>query len=72
MTDLSPAAQAVMDAYLTGYGWLDGPMQKDYQCVAAVLRAAADEVAPAGWTPYQHVRHELLSIAAELEGADAG
>jgi hypothetical protein len=59
MTELSPA-QAVLDAYMTGYGWLDGPMQKDYQCVAAVLRAAA--LIP------NIDRLRLLAIADELEG----
>jgi hypothetical protein len=46
MTDLSPAANAVLNAYMDNCGWLDGPMQRDYQCVAAVLRAAADQVVP--------------------------
>jgi hypothetical protein len=46
MTDLSPAANAVLDAYMDNCGWLDGPLQRDYQCVAAVLRAAADQVVP--------------------------
>jgi hypothetical protein len=68
MTDLSPAAQAVLDAVR---------YEVKAECyspwiAAAALRAAADQVAPAGWTPYQHVRHELLAIADELEGADAG
>jgi hypothetical protein len=43
---LSPAAQAILDAYMKGYGWLDGPCDKDGLGVAAVLRAAADQVAP--------------------------
>ena len=46
MTDLSPAANAVLNAYMDNCGWLDGPMQRDYQCVAAVLQAAADQVVP--------------------------
>lgn len=41
MTDLSPAAEAVLDAYMNNCGWLDGPLEKDYRCAAAVLRAAA-------------------------------
>jgi len=49
MSDLSPAAEAVLNAYMDNCGWLDGPLQRDYQCVAAVLRAAADQVAP--WQP---------------------
>ena len=39
MTDLSPAANAVLDAYMANCGWLDGPLEKDYRCAAAVLRA---------------------------------
>jgi hypothetical protein len=46
MTDLSPAANAVLDAYMANCGWLDGPLQEDYQCVAAVLRAAVNQVVP--------------------------
>jgi hypothetical protein len=78
MTDLSPAAQAVLDAYINSCGWLDGPLKKDYQCVAAVLRAAADQVVPEMTTPWNStltpklsavdVRAELLAIADELEG----
>lgn len=49
MTDLSLAAQAVLDAYMNNCGWLDGPLEKDYRCAAAVLRAAADQVVP--WRP---------------------
>jgi len=44
---LSPAADAVLDAYMANCGWLDGPLEKDYRCAAAVLRAAADQVVPA-------------------------
>jgi len=46
MSELSTAANAILDAYMDNCGWLDGPMQRDYQCVAAVLRAAADQVVP--------------------------
>ena len=78
MTDhiLSPAAQAVLDAYINGYGWLDGPMQKDYQCVAAVLRAAADqcysqEIREANYTTRRWIcLDDILAIAAELKGAN--
>jgi hypothetical protein len=77
MTDLSPAAQAVLDAF--NAEWPDG--------LAAALRAAADQVVPNGpkpsansdyhlnnWTKSmdqyyqrQQTREELLAIAAELE-----
>lgn len=68
MTDLSPAAQAVLDA------WSDSPVP---MCAAAVLRAAANQVAPSdameprNYLPMaiecQRIRAELLAIAAELE-----
>jgi hypothetical protein len=79
MSELSPAATAVLNAYMDNCGWLDGPLQKDYQCAAAVLRAAADEVVPLGyddvWTDgkmlqyekHDPIRERLLAIATELE-----
>jgi len=53
-SSLSPAAQAVEDAYFNadGFGHRNG--------LAAALRAVADQVG---------IRQELLAIAAELEGA---
>jgi hypothetical protein len=75
---LSPAADAVLDAYMNNCGWLDGPLEKDYRCAAAVLRAAADQVCPSdaieprNYLPMaienDRIRRELLAIAAELEG----
>ena len=81
MTDtLSSAAQVILDAYMKGYGWLDGPCKKDGLGVAAVLRATADQVAPSdaieprNYLPAaiecQRIRAELLGIAAELENAN--
>ena len=77
MTNPSPAADAVLDAYMNNCGWLDGPFEKDYRCAAAVLRAAADQVAPSdameprNYLPMalecQRIRAELLAIASELE-----
>jgi hypothetical protein len=72
MTDqpLSPAADAVLDAYMNNCGWLDGPLEKDYRCAAAVLRAAADQVVPAnGSRKNNEIRAELLAIAAELDNS---
>lgn len=66
---LSPAALAVLDAYMTGYGWLDGPTKKDCRGVAAALRAAADHLAyiPAdSWTRVVE-ENDFLTIADELE-----
>ena len=76
MTDLSPAAQAVMDACT------DAPIQINWAtklAAAAALRAAADQVVPEEplyggdqrWMyerdTRQASRKKLLAIAAELE-----
>jgi hypothetical protein len=65
MAELSPQAQAVLDAYMANCGWLDGPLQKDYQCVAAALRAVVQELKYFGVT-----EKNILAIAAELETID--
>jgi hypothetical protein len=78
---LSPAAQAIENAYFNadGFGYRNA--------LAAALRAAADQVAPqnyqagidihsdddGGWvngaeTRNEEIRAQLLAIAAELEG----
>ena len=44
MTDLSPAAQAVLDAFIAN--WQDEPVAQDRQCLAAALRAVAEQVVP--------------------------
>ena len=79
MSELSPAATAVLNAYMDNCGWLDGPFEKDYRCAAAVLRAAADQVVPeetwlgteepcyAYYCQRSITRRQLLTIAAELE-----
>jgi len=73
MTNLSPAAQAVLDAFRTSH--------TGQGCLAAALRAAADQVVPDKCPPIEdfnefdqgyaaaHITHraELLAIAAELE-----
>jgi len=76
MTDLSPAAQAVLDAAngANSYG-PDDCLNESRWIAAAALRAAADQVVPEfahddddiyGET-IQDVRHKLLAIAAKLE-----
>lgn len=71
MTDLSPAAQAILDAYQFA------PIE-DHLTAAAVLRAVAQQLqlekplgqtdADAGVFAAHHAIHQhLLSIAAELE-----
>jgi hypothetical protein len=82
MTDLSPAAQAVLDAAMQ---YEINPECYSRQIAAAALRAAADEVAPEPpeseqkdpdmlkgiWSERRTIREELLAIADELEGFDA-
>lgn len=77
MTNLSPAAQAVLDAT----GTTGTPLELAARGIAAAaLRAAADQVVPlrrkplyadsseeSAWSAQQDTREELLAIAAELE-----
>jgi len=69
MTDLSPAAQAVLNAYRTLYAETlrPGPFVDNWQevCAAAALRAAAK---PFHWTWNAEMCHKhLVAIADELE-----
>lgn len=72
MTDLSPAAQAVWDAWEKTPVSLD-IVQTDRDALAAALRAAADQVVPfndemSTWARLlRDVRSEFLSIANELD-----
>lgn len=60
MSELSPAAQAVLDAYFTEADRLDREVS-DNEMLAAALRAAA-------LYSYCHVDHRILAtIADELE-----
>jgi hypothetical protein len=74
---LSPAAQAVLDAVAAQMegGWISPDfLPYERKKLAAALRAAADQVVPkdvdpsGDWTDKDEVRHQLLAIAAELEG----
>jgi hypothetical protein len=78
MTELTPAADAVLNAYMANCGWLDGLLEKEYRCAAAILRAAADQVqmdrplgdndADAGVFAAHHaIRAQFLAIAEELD-----
>jgi hypothetical protein len=81
MTDLSPAAQAVLDAAFTLADNLDRDVTET-EMIAAALRAAANQVAPLPplpnsgdpemlkgiWDERRTIRAKLLAIAAELEG----
>lgn len=62
---LSPAAQAVWDAYITCPAELDLE-QSDRNAVAAAFRAAAADMEAQRWEPKCWVY--LQAIAAELEG----
>lgn len=76
MADLSPVAQAVLDAYIA-------EDRAGRLAVAAALRAAADQVVPeaavavgdehdeARLDQWLRIRWRLLAIAAELEGINA-
>jgi hypothetical protein len=79
MADLSPAAQAVLDAVLNEASPLSEQRQQRMDAAAA-LRAAADQVVPYEKAPNlmrghdlerlaqrQHTRRQLFAIAAELE-----
>ena len=71
MTELSPAAQAVLDAVEDD---CIHPVDR-HRIAAAALRAVADQVVPEFWhedndiygETMQDVRQNLLAIAAELE-----
>ena len=77
MTNLSPAAQAVLDAATTPTG--DFCLENVNEIAAAVLEAAADQVVPEEplyggdqrWMferdTRQECRKKFLAIAAELE-----
>ncbi len=84
MTELSPQAQAVLDAATTPTG--DFCLENVNEIAAAALQAAADQVVPeeesceGGFSDsLEHqcraserrlARAELLAIAAELEGGN--
>jgi len=77
MIELSPAAQAVLDAMYEVNMDFDG---ENATLAAAALRAAADQVVPelsGGFDAYdccitqcEQIRAELLAIAAELKAHD--
>jgi len=68
MTELTPEAQAVVDAY--------EQTTDKYAALAAVLRAVADQVVPIEYEDIHgcwyekknRVREQFLAIANELEG----
>jgi len=76
LTDLSPAARAVLDAAMQ---YEINPECYSRKIAAAALQSAADQVVPeTDFYPgtccereLKAVRAELLAIAAELEGGNA-
>ena len=79
LESMSVPTLAILNAYMTGYGWLDSPTKKDCRGLAAALRTAADQLLAAEWEGQiqpdtTHMlginwsRDALLAIAAELEG----
>jgi hypothetical protein len=79
MTELSPQAQAVYDAYCKE---ADNPYYYERSGLVAALRAVADQVVPENLRKYEnytneeirlnrmHIRSRFLAIAAELEGGN--
>jgi hypothetical protein len=77
LENMSALAFAVLDAYMSGYGWLDSPTKKDCRGVAAALRAAVgsdvykanlnDELEVMFSEGWNSLRKEILAIADELE-----
>ena len=84
MIELSPAAQAVLDAAFSAYWSAEQEAPNDEGMIAAAaLRAAADQVVPPALMCEYYERNEspvlgkaleirgkLLAIAAELEGGN--
>jgi len=70
MTDLSPAAQAVLDAWDAKLNPMVTCLTHDpeREALAAALHAAADQVVPVnGSRKNNEIRAELLAIATELD-----
>jgi hypothetical protein len=76
---LSPAAQAVSDAYFRAALGKEPSFEVDRKALAAALQAAADQVVPetappligtpfVRWDAMDEIRAQLLAIADELEG----
>ena len=66
MTELSPAAKIVLDAFLGDAENTGLQMDDLRENVAAALRAAADELC-LRWAELEHPADVLNAIAAELE-----
>ena len=82
MTELSPAAQAVLKAACIHHGLFNEEIIQRRRMVAAALRAAVEQIVPLtleeelfcrnhslSLQKMVEIRLQLLAIAAELEGA---
>jgi hypothetical protein len=78
MTDLSPAAQAIVNAWVENTQY--APIDDEPFALAAAIRVIADQVVPktkgprnqleyelGDWDARDDVRNKLLDIATELE-----
>lgn len=71
MTELSPAAQAVLGAYVDSLMNPFSSHSGTCPALSSALRAAADQVVPAdGSRRNNEIRAEFLAIAVELECAN--
>jgi hypothetical protein len=64
MTDLSVAAQAVLDAYFNHADLLNREVSHE-EMLAAALRAAADQAVPKDYTPVEESLAKLIDLDAE-------
>jgi hypothetical protein len=77
MTELSPVAQAVVDAYRAS--WQDEPLKQDVKCLAAALEqlielvptrnkpSYQDTFAYGVWWGQNDLKLDLLTLISELE-----
>ena len=75
MANLSPAAQAVLQAACIHHGLFNEEIVLRRRIIAAALQAAAEEVILpkyqyANWEMAHLIMQEIQAIAAELEGAN--
>ena len=56
---LSPAAQAVLDAFLAE--WADCFLEQDRRCLGAAIRALADQIAPTK-QDHEEASHGLATV----------
>ena len=66
MSELSPAARAVFDAYISH--WTADPYEISPEALAAALRAVAEHCKCDDGEGYWIYRPNILAIADELEG----